>query len=110
MTAGAVPFKSCSVYLNDVCSRLLLDTGAGWSLLNMDTYTKFFSSTPLAAPSTALYGYGGSGIDLVGSIQLSVRYGTKTVPGFVFQVARRGANLMGLEIGGPACLSGPACC
>ena len=98
VTAGAVPFKSCSVYLNDVCSRLLVDTGAAWSLLNIDTYNNFFSSLPLSAPTTALYGYGGTGIDLVGSLQLSVRYGTKTVPSFAFQVARCGANLMGLDL------------
>ncbi|KAG1940200.1 retrotransposable element [Pimephales promelas] len=81
--SGPVSFKACSVRLNDVCIPLLLDTGA---------------TLPLSPPSASLCGYGDSKIDLVGSLQVTVGYGTKLVPSFTFHVARRGANLMGLDL------------
>jgi len=34
----------------------------------------------------------------VGSLQLPVRYGEKTLPAFRFNVARRGTNLLGLDL------------
>ncbi|KAG1938438.1 thy-1 membrane glycoprotein [Pimephales promelas] len=71
--SGPVSFKACSVRLNDV-------------------------SLPLSPPSASLCGYGDSKIDLVGSLQVTVGYGTKLVPSFTFHVARRGANLMGLDL------------
>ncbi len=96
--SGPVSFKACSVRLNDVCIPLLLDTGASVSLLNMQTYSTFFGALPLSAPSASLCGYGDSKIDLVGSLQVTVGYGNKMVPSFTFHVARRGANLMGLDL------------
>ncbi len=98
MTSGLAKFKSCTVTLNDVCIPLLLDTGASVSLLNADTYREFFYSLPLGAPSTALCGYGNSKIEILGSLELTVCYGTKTLPSFVFHVAKKGANLMGLDL------------
>ncbi len=96
--SAPVSFKACSVRLNDVCIPLLLDTGASVSLLNMQTYNTFFGALPLAAPSASLCGYGDSKIDLVGSLQVTVGYGNKMVSSFTFHVARRGANLMGLDL------------
>ena len=93
-----MPFKTCTVNINDVCVPLLLDTGAIVSLMNLSTYSQFFSSLPMSAPSASLCGYGNSRIDLVGSLQVTVRYGAKVVPEAVFQVARHGANLMGLDL------------
>ncbi len=84
--------------LNDVCIPLLLDTGASVSLLNMQTYNTFFGALTLSAPSASLCGYGDSKIDLVGSLQVTVGYGNKMVPSFTFHIARRGANLMGLDL------------
>lgn len=84
--------------LNDVCIPLLVDTGASVSLLNMHTYNSFFSALPLSAPTTSLSAYGDAKIDLVGSIKLAVGYGNKVVSSFLFQVSRRGANLMGLDL------------
>lgn len=93
------PFKMCTVELDGVCLPLLLDTGANASLLNAATVAHFFPKHKLAAPSAApLKGYGNSRIDVVGTFSASVRYGTKTVPSFTFQVAGRGANLMGLDL------------
>ncbi|KAL0148283.1 hypothetical protein M9458_056429 [Cirrhinus mrigala] len=96
--SGPVSFKACSVRLNDVCIPLLLDTGASVSLLNMHTYNTFFGALPLSAPAASLCGYGDSKIDLVGSLQVSVGYGNKMVASFTFHVARRGANLMDLDL------------
>ncbi len=96
--SAPVSFKACSVRLNDVCIPLLLDTGASVSLLNMQTYNTFFGALTLSAPSASLCGYGDSKIDLVGSLQVTVGYGNKMVPSFTFHVARRGANLMGLDL------------
>lgn len=91
-------FKSCTVHVNDVCIPLLLDMGASVSLLNATTYHKFFSSVPLSTPTTHLRGYGDSRIDPMGSITVTVSYGTRVLPSFVLNVARRGANLMGLDL------------
>ncbi|KAL0166469.1 hypothetical protein M9458_038313, partial [Cirrhinus mrigala] len=98
VTSGLVPFKSCTVMLNDMCIPLLLDTGASVSLLNVNTYNQFFSELPLATPSTALCGYGESTIELLGSLSLTIVYGKRTLPSFVFHVAHKGANLMGLDL------------
>lgn len=98
VNSGPTSFKTCSVRLNEVCIPLLLDTGASVSLLNMHTYSSFFSALPLSAPSTSLSGYGDAKIDIVGSITLTVGYGNKVVSSFPFHVSQRGANLMGLDL------------
>ena len=98
VTSGPMQFKSSTVKINDVCIPLLLITGASVSLLNARTYHKFFHSRPLSRPTAVLHGYGDSKIDLVGSITVSVSHGTRVLPSFVFNVARRGANLMGLDL------------
>ena len=92
-------FKMCTVELDGVCLPLLLDTGANASLLNAATVAHFFPHHTLAAPSRVpLKGYGNSKIDIVGMFSSAVRYGSKTVPSFTFQVASHGANLMGLDL------------
>ncbi|KAJ8332617.1 hypothetical protein SKAU_G00424060 [Synaphobranchus kaupii] len=60
----------CSVMVGDVTLPLLLDTGATVSLLNLVTYTRFFSHESMGPPSTTLRGYANSEIDIVGSLQL----------------------------------------
>lgn len=98
VSAERVPFKTCSVMVGDVTLPLLLDTGATVSLLNLATYTHFFSQEALAPPCTTLRGYANSTIDIVGSLQLPVRYGEKTLPAFRFHIARHGTNLLGLDL------------
>nr|XP_033937981.1 dynein heavy chain 1, axonemal-like [Pseudochaenichthys georgianus] len=44
-----------------------------------------------------LYGYGHSKIGMAGTITFAVRYGTKALPAFTFQVSHEGANLMGFD-------------
>ncbi|KAJ8332777.1 hypothetical protein SKAU_G00416730 [Synaphobranchus kaupii] len=73
------------------------DTGATVSLLNLAIYMQFFSHEPLGPPTTTLGGYANSEIDIVGSFQLPVRYGEKTLPVFWFNIARHGTNL-GLDL------------
>ncbi|KAL0150690.1 hypothetical protein M9458_053994, partial [Cirrhinus mrigala] len=109
VTAGLVLFKSCTVMLNDVCVPLLLDTGASVSLLNANTYNQFFSELPLATPSTALCGYGDSTIALLGSLSLTAVYGKRTLLSFVFHVAHKGTNLMGLDLFSALGSSGQHC-
>lgn len=75
-----------------------MDTGAKVSLLNVDTYRQYFSSLPRQHSSTALSGYGHAKIDVLGTLELSVRYGTRHVPTFTFYITRTGANLMGLDL------------
>lgn len=94
VTSGLVLLRSCTVNLNDVSVPLLLDMGASVSLLNASTYSLF----RLAKPSTALCVYDDSKIELLGSLKLTVRYGAKTLLSFIFQVAHKGANLMGLDL------------
>ncbi|KAJ8332635.1 hypothetical protein SKAU_G00424240 [Synaphobranchus kaupii] len=74
------------------------DTGATVSLLNLVTCTRFFSHESMGPPSTTLRGYANSEIDIVGSLQLPVSYGEKTLPAFRFHVARHGTNLLGLDL------------
>jgi len=76
---------------------MLLDTGATVFLLNLVTYTQFFPHEPLGPPTTTC-GYANSEIDIVGSLQLPVMYGEKTLPAFRFNVAHRGTNLLGLDL------------
>ena len=77
---------------------LILDTAAAASLLNLATYRKLFSRMPLGPPSTSLRGYANSAIEIVGTIDLPVRYGTIHLPSFPFHVAQRGTNLLGLDL------------
>lgn len=77
---------------------MLLDTGAAASLLNLSTYKKFFAHLPLQQPSTALCGYGSSTIEIVGILQVPVHYGSKHITAFPFHIAKRGANLLGLDL------------
>uniref|UniRef100_A0A674DZP4 Gypsy retrotransposon integrase-like protein 1 n=1 Tax=Salmo trutta TaxID=8032 RepID=A0A674DZP4_SALTR len=98
VSTNHVSFRTCTVQLGEVGLPLLLDTGAAVSLLNLATYYKFFSHLPLQQPSTALCGYGRSKIDIVGTLQVPVHYGTKHLPSFTFHVAKRGANLLGLDL------------
>ena len=98
VSSGRAPFKTCSLMVGDVTLLLLLDTGATVSLLNLTTYTQFFSREPLGQPTTTLRGYANSKIDIVGSLQLPVKYGDKTLPLFRFNIARHGTNLLGLDL------------
>ena len=93
-----VSFKTCTVQLGEVGVPLILDTAAAASLLNLATYRKFFSHMPLGPPSTSLRGYANSTIEMVGTLHLPVRYGTTHLPSFLFHVARRGTNLLGLDL------------
>ncbi|KAK0135792.1 hypothetical protein N1851_028356 [Merluccius polli] len=98
VSSGRAPFKTCSLMIGDVTLPLLLDTGATVSLLNLTTYTQFFSREPLGQPTTTLRGYANSKIDIVGSLQLPVKYSEKTLPLFRFNIARHGTNLLGLDL------------
>ncbi|KAG1956975.1 retrotransposable element [Pimephales promelas] len=98
VTAGQVAFKTCTVQLAEVTLPLLMDTGAAASLLNSSTYFKFFSHLPLDHPATALCGYDSSRIDILGVLHVPVHYGSKHLPSFPFHIARRGANLLGLDL------------
>ena len=91
-------FKSCTVNIDTACIPLLLDTGASVSLLNASTYHKLFLSRPLAKPTAVLHRYGDKKNYLLGSVAVTVSYGTRILPSFVFNVARRGANLLGLDL------------
>lgn len=98
VTAGQVAFKTCTVQLAEVTLPLLMDTGAAASLLNSSTYYKFFSHLPLEHPATTLCGYDSSRIDILGVLHVPVHYGSKHLPSFPFYIARRGANLLGLDL------------
>lgn len=91
-------FKTCTVELAEVTLPLLMDTGTAASLLNSSTYYKFFSHLPLEHPATALCGYDSSRIDILGVLHVPVHYASKHLPSFPFHIARRGANLLGLDL------------
>ena len=98
VTAGQVAFKTCTVQLAEVTLPLLMDTGAVASLLNSSTYYRFFSHLPLELPATPLCGYDSSRIDILGVLHVPVQYGSKHLLSFPFHIARKGANLMGLDL------------
>ncbi|XP_041926596.1 uncharacterized protein LOC121690230 [Alosa sapidissima] len=98
VSSARVSFKMCTVEIDGVCVPLLLDTGAALSLLNWATVKRFLPHVMLQTPSAVLHGYGNAQIDLVGSLSCSVRHGNKSMASFTFQVARHGANLMGLDL------------
>ncbi|KAJ8353780.1 hypothetical protein SKAU_G00213470 [Synaphobranchus kaupii] len=98
VSTNHVSFKTCTVQLGEVSLLLLLDTGAAASLLNLSTYNKFFAHLPLQQPSTPLCGYDNSKIEIVGILQVPVHYGSKHMPAFPFHIAKRGANLLGLDL------------
>ncbi|KAF3842944.1 hypothetical protein F7725_001793 [Dissostichus mawsoni] len=76
---------------------VLLVTG-GESLLNVSTVRRLFPLRTLTADAEDLYGYGHSKIGMAGTITFAVRYGTKALPAFTFQVSHQGANLMGFDL------------
>ncbi|KAF3849697.1 hypothetical protein F7725_019416 [Dissostichus mawsoni] len=90
--------RCCTVELDGVCLPLLLDTGASKSLLNVSTVRRLFPLRTLTADAEDLYGYGHSKIGMAGTITFAVRYGTKALPAFTFQVSHQGANLMGFDL------------
>ncbi|KAF3858804.1 hypothetical protein F7725_012005 [Dissostichus mawsoni] len=92
------PGECCTVELDGVCLPLLLDTGASKSLLNVSTVRRLFPLRTLTADAEDLYGYGHSKIGMAGTITFAVRYGTKALPAFTFQVSHQGANLMGFDL------------
>ena len=98
VSSARVSFKTCTVELDGVCVPLLLDTGAALSLLNWSTVKRFLPHITLQTPSAVLHGYGNSKIDLVASLSCPVRHGNTSLATFTFQVARHGANLMGLDL------------
>lgn len=92
------PFKWCTVELDGVNLSLLLDTAASRSLLNESTVRRLFPRLAIKAGAEDLYGYGHTKIGMVGTATFSVRYGSKTLPAFTFQVSRQGANLLGFDL------------
>ncbi|KAJ8352178.1 hypothetical protein SKAU_G00236540 [Synaphobranchus kaupii] len=48
--------------------------------------------------TTALCGYDSSKIEILGVLQVPVHYGPKHLPSFPFHIAKRGANLLGLDL------------
>lgn len=81
-----------------ITAPVLQDTGASVSLLNLETYSQFFYHQPLGASLTALCGYGNSIIDIVGSLQLPVKYGNKSLPDLQFHVSCHCASLLDLDL------------
>ena len=81
-----------------MCLPLLLDTGDSRSLLNVAIVQRLFLVRMPTAGAEDLYGYGHSKFGMVGTITFSVRYGTKALQSFTFQVSRHGANLVGLAL------------
>lgn len=66
-------------------------------MASLPTHTESFLFF-LAAPSTDICGYSNSKIEILGSLKLTVCYWKRTLPSFVFNVARKGANVMGLNL------------
>ena len=60
----------------------------------MATYTQFFSNKPLEQPTNTLRGYANSRIDIMGLVQLPVKYVKKTLPPFRFNIARHRITLL----------------
>ncbi|XP_028299780.1 uncharacterized protein LOC114461693 [Gouania willdenowi] len=92
------PFTWCTVELDNVCLPLLLDTAASRSLLSESTVRRLFPRHTIKAGAEELYGYGHTKINMLGTATFSVRYGSRTLPAFTFQVSRHGANLLGFDL------------
>ncbi|KAI3364020.1 hypothetical protein L3Q82_010785, partial [Scortum barcoo] len=92
------PFKWCTVEVDGVCLPLLLDTAASRSLLSESTVRRLFPRQLIKAGAEELYGYGHTRIGMVGTCTFSVRYGSRFLPAFTFQVSRHGANLLGFDL------------
>ncbi|KAJ8369984.1 hypothetical protein SKAU_G00100120 [Synaphobranchus kaupii] len=52
----------------------------------------------LSEPATALCGYDSSRLDILGVLRVPVHYGSKHLLSFPFHIARKGANLLGLDL------------
>lgn len=75
VSSGREAFKTCTLMIDEDSLQLLLNTRANVSLLNLERYRQFFSHQPLGTPSTALCGCANFKIDIVGSLQLPLKYG-----------------------------------
>lgn len=98
MGSIAKPFTWGTVELDGVCLPLLLDTAASKSLLSESTVRRLFPRQTIKAGAEELYGYGHTKISMMGTVTFSVRYGSRTLPAFTFQVSRHGANLLGFDL------------
>ncbi|KAI3367270.1 hypothetical protein L3Q82_008316 [Scortum barcoo] len=94
----AKPFKWCTVELDGVCLPLLLDTAASRSLFSESTVRQLFPRQSITAGAEELYGYSHAKIGMVGTCAFSVRYGSRFLLAFTFQVFRHGANLLGFDL------------
>ena len=84
--------------LDGVCLPLLLDTATSRSLLNESTVRRLFPRQTVRADAEELYGYGHAKIGMVGTTTFAVRYGSRALPAFTFQVSRHGTNLLGFDL------------
>ena len=96
--SSAKPFTWCTVELDGVCLPLLLDTAVSRSLLNESTVRRLFPRQTIRADAEELYGYGHAKIGMVGTTTFAVRYGSRALPAFTFQVSRQGTNLLGFYL------------
>ena len=93
-------FKYCNLYINGFKIKFLIDIGAKRSLLNGTLYHELFSSRyPLKRCHETLKGYGGSDIDILGTVELpKVTYGNVSLEKFTFFVSKEGSTLLGVDL------------
>nr|XP_039268356.1 uncharacterized protein K02A2.6-like [Styela clava] len=92
-------FKHCSIMIDGIETKLLIDLGAKISIMNETMYRKLFSKYKLKPTTQKLCGYGGSSIESIGVIDLpNIQYGNETIDVFSFFVTKNGVSLMGVDL------------
>ena len=74
-----------------------VDTGAAVSLISLDTKQKFFKEVELQDTSVSLHTYTAESIQVVGTMQVQVKYGDYTGEQKLFVIKGGKASLMGRD-------------
>lgn len=91
-------FRKATVKINDRRIRLFIDLGAQVSVLHISVLKAMHTAGQIVPTTRKLHAYGGTEIDTLGTITLSVSYSHVELPAFEFFVVKQGNSLMGLNL------------
>ena len=93
---GNLEHRTCDV--NGIPLKLMVDTGSEVSVINYDTYRKFFSQLPLLTAAVNMKAYGAHPIHCCGYLEFSVSYNSRSLNNCRFFVTKQGDCVMGRDL------------
>ena len=97
--SSSAEYRRCICELAGVQLSLVIDLGAKVSVLSKASYDQWFHWCKLQQPADRkLVGYAGSPIEVLGRVQLPVRYRECKLPEFPFYITASGTDILGLDL------------